>query len=229
MNPRLIRALQRGGVTAEIGVERWGVWRSRDRRGRVIGVLTGAEIDVLRARESLKPLGDGQPPIFIWPASLLEPHDVSPSAGHLQIAKNTASGPLIELILTRMQDTRLRALVRETVRRYRADAERASGIGVAHGMNWDGLALGGKIDGGRGHLDQDGSGRMWAAQTVQSTLLKHLGGETIQLLDRLILSEDSRAQMIKRLGGKPPLLEGTALAAIRALHEVYRDEVRRID
>ena len=78
MKPRLIRALQRGGVTSEIGPERWGVWRNRDRRGRIIGVLTGAEIDVLRTRESLKPLGDGQPPIFIWPESILERPDAPP-------------------------------------------------------------------------------------------------------------------------------------------------------
>ena len=66
MTPRLKRALQRGGVTARVRDDTWGVWRSRDRRGRMIGTVSGADIDLLRLRNCLKPLGDHRPPILIW-------------------------------------------------------------------------------------------------------------------------------------------------------------------
>lgn len=101
MKQRLIRALQRGGVVAQIEPDRWGVWRGRDRRGRVIGVLTGAEIDVLRVRESLKPLGDGAPPIFVWSGSVLETPFAAPRADRLETAHGTAARPLIELLIAR--------------------------------------------------------------------------------------------------------------------------------
>lgn len=229
MKSRLIRALQRGGIVAEIGPDRWGVWRSKDRRGRMIGVLTGAEIDVLRVREALKSLGDGQPPILVWAGFVLETPLVAPSSARLDNDAQGTVAPMIELLLSRSQDVGLRELIRETARRYRADAERASSVGAARGMNWDGLALGGKIDGGRGFSDQGPGGGALTAQSAHEVLRRHLGSETMSLLDRLILSGDSRTQLTKRLGGRPALMERRSLAAIRALHEVYRDKVRRTD
>lgn len=53
MNLRLIRALRRGGVTAKLTKQGWGVWRRPDRRSRRIGSFTGAEIDVLRLYDCL--------------------------------------------------------------------------------------------------------------------------------------------------------------------------------
>lgn len=195
----------------------------------MIGVLTGAEIDVLRFREALKPLGDGHPPIFVWAVSVLETPLVTPSSTRLDAETQGTGGPLIELILSRSQDVALRELIRETARRYRADAERASNAGTARGMNWDGLALGGKVDGGRGFSDERPGQGALSAQSAHDTLHRHLGSETINLLDRLILSGDSRTQLTKRLGGRPALMERRSLAAIRALHAVYRDKVRQTD
>lgn len=227
MKSRLIRALQRGGIVAEIGPDRWGVWRSKDRRGRMIGVLTGTEIDVLRVREALKSLGDGQPPILAWSGSVLETPLATPSSARLDVERQGTDGPMIELILSRTQDVALRELIRETARWYRADTECAARAGTARGMNWDGLALGGKVDGGRGFSDEGFDRGARSAQSVYTTLHSHLGNETMSLLDRLILSGDSRTQLTKRLGGRPALMERRCLAAIRALHEVYRDKVRR--
>jgi hypothetical protein len=195
----------------------------------MIGVLTGAEIDVLRVREALKSLGDGQPPILVWAGSVLETPLAAPSSTCLDAEAQGTGSPLIELILWRSQDVALRELIRETARRYRADAERASSAGTARGMNWDGLALGGKVDGGRGFSDQGAGHGALSAQSVHDTIRRHLASETIRLLDRLILSGDSRTQLTKRLGGRPALMERRSLAAIRALHEVYRDKVRRTD
>ncbi|MEM9570339.1 MAG: hypothetical protein AAF996_02670 [Pseudomonadota bacterium] len=54
MNPRLIRSLQRGGIAAKLIEPGWGVWRGGDRRHRMIGTFTGAEIDLLRLYECLQ-------------------------------------------------------------------------------------------------------------------------------------------------------------------------------
>lgn len=229
MKQRLIRALQRGGVVAQIEPDRWGVWRGRDRRGRVIGTLSGAEIDVLRVRESLKPLGDGTPPIFVWSTSVLETPLATPSADRLETEPRIVAGPLIELMISRAHDTDLRELIRDTARRYRADAERAAGAGTVRGMNWDGLALGGKVDGGVGYAELGTRRGRRSGDKVQQTLRKCLDGETLELLDRLILSGDTRVQLVKRFGGRPALMERRAMAAVRDLHQTYRTKFRTID
>ena len=228
MKSRLIRALQRGGVTAEVGSERWGVWRSRDRRGRIIGVLTGADIDVLRVRESLKPLGESSPTILVWSESVLDTPHVAPSARQLEADEQAQNGSLLERLLTRTHDPELRQLIRETARRYRADVERASAGGPMAGMNWDGLALGGKVDGGQGFANAKPLSGAQSAQAVQKILRDHLGGEKISFLDRLILRGESRSQLIKTFGGQPSLMEGQAMAAVRALHDVYLHHVRDV-
>ncbi len=229
MKQRLIRALQRGGVVAQIEPDRWGVWRGRDRRGRVIGVLTGAEIDVLRVRESLKPLGDGAPPIFVWSGSVLETPFAAPRADRLETAHGTAARPLIELLIARAHDVEWRELIRDTARRYRADAKRGVGAATVRGMNWDGLALGGKVDGGAGYAEHGTHRGGRSGDMVQQTLREFLDGETLEMLDRLILSGETRAQLVKRFGGRPALMERRAMAAIRDLYQTYRTKLRTLD
>ena len=96
MNRRLLRALERGGVAAPIASDRWGVWRGRDRRTRMIGVLSGAEIDVLRVRDVLHPLGDTNPPLFVCTRKCSEPGRVNPDSTALRAVLPDASGPFIE-------------------------------------------------------------------------------------------------------------------------------------
>lgn len=45
---RLLNALYRGGVVAEIRPDVWAVWRSTDRRRRRAGTLPGAHVDLLQ-------------------------------------------------------------------------------------------------------------------------------------------------------------------------------------
>lgn len=225
MKARLVRALQRGGMAVQIGADRWGVWRGRDRRGRMIGVISGAEIDVLRMREALQPWGEGQPPILVWNKSVLAPPPDAPSAKRLTAAEPAPTAPLIELVLSRCHDRELRQLICETTQTYRADIECAAQVGAAHGMNWDGLALGGRVDGGRGDREFRPAPQAMRAQAALKTIHAQLSGDQIELLDRLILSADSRAQLVRRLGGRPSLMEPRALAAIRALHEVYKAKI----
>lgn len=122
-----------------------------------------------------------------------------------------------------------RELIRDTARRYRADAKRGVGAGTVRGMNWDGLALGGKVDGGVGYAEHGTRRGGRSGDMVQQALREFLDGETLELLDRLVLSGETRAQLVKRFGGRPSLMKRRAMAAIRDLHQVYRARMRSID
>ena len=226
MSERLIRALQKGGMAAEIGADRWGIWRSRDRRTRQIGVMTGAEIDILRIRGWVQPLGDEAPPVLVCGPSLLETQHATPSAKRLKQDRQARNEPLIERMLERCPDRALRQLICETVQQYRADVSGASRLGVVPGMNWDGLALGGRIDGGLGRKSPNSSIVASHAQSRLTVIYSELGSERIRFLDRLILGEETQSGLARRFGIRSSLVEGQALAAIRALQQVYKTRVK---
>jgi len=66
MTRRLVRVLQRGGVTARIRPDVWGIWRATDRRRRCVGSLLGREIELMKLNEQLKPLGALSPAVWVW-------------------------------------------------------------------------------------------------------------------------------------------------------------------
>jgi len=91
MKQRLVRALQRGGVTAEIRPDIWGVWRGRDRRRRMIGELPGREIDLLKLNAHLTPVGDPYHVVMTWnqTAGRRAPFKIEPSAPRGFFARRT--------------------------------------------------------------------------------------------------------------------------------------------
>ncbi len=226
MSGRLIRALQRGGLAAQIDRDRWGVWRGRDRRGRMIGVLTGAEVDLLQVRDALAPFGDGAPPILIWSGSILAPNTTTPSARVLRSETQFDGRSLIERVITRCHDVELRELIRDTVKTYRADVDLEGRAGATAGMNWDGLALGGRVDGGRGRRDAGFAERPAQSAATLRALRARLSRDEIEFLRRLILAEDTPSYLAKRYGTRASLLERRAIASIRALHAAYQSTRR---
>lgn len=229
MKARLARVLERGGMASQLSAERWGIWRGRDRRTRRIGVLSGAEIDVLRLRGMLQPWGDGAPPILVCAQSILEPSMVAPSPERLDQEAKSVSRPLIELMVDRCHDRALRQLICDTVHRYRTDVDCAARAGITGHMNWDGLALGGRIEGGRGPQAPNPAFRASRAQAALAVIEAALGVSNMRLLDRLILGEETRAALARRFAIRPSLMEGRALAAIRALHQVYGVKIKPPD
>ena len=213
-------------MASQIDENRWGVWRGRDRRARRIGVMTSAEIDLLRLRGMLQTWGENTPPILVCGPSVLEASSTAPSASRLTQAQSSLRAPLIELIVRHCRDCALRQLICETAQRYRADVACAARAGAPGGMNWDGMALGGRIDGGKGRPASRASYLAVRAQSCLRILQAELGDATIYLLDRLILGEETRASLARRFGIQPSLMEGRAIAAIRALHEVYAFKVQ---
>lgn len=66
MKARLLRALQRGGVTAPIKTNLWAVWRTPDRRRRIAGTLLGGEVDLHRVYGDLVPHTANAGPVLHW-------------------------------------------------------------------------------------------------------------------------------------------------------------------
>lgn len=229
MNRRLLRALERGGVAAPIASDRWGVWRGRDRRTRMIGVLSGAEIDVLRVRDVLHPLGDTNPPLFICTRKCSEPGRVNPDSTALRAVLPDPSGPFVELVIARCSQPALRSLTRSTVQDYRRDVECAMRSPGISGMNWSALSLGGKVDGGRWSQNRRPSRLSTDARKVVDKLHRHLEPDDVDLLHRLTILEQTRSELSKRICLRPSLMEQRAFAGLRRLEEAYRRWVRRED
>ncbi|MEM9055542.1 MAG: hypothetical protein AAGB16_09480, partial [Pseudomonadota bacterium] len=103
MTARLIRALQRGGCTIDIGNDQWGVWRRHDRRGRMIGTLPGADIEIMRVRSELSELAGRDEPTLVWTGSCQDIPAVSISSDALQSDTDSLpSRTLLDCILRRI-------------------------------------------------------------------------------------------------------------------------------
>lgn len=228
MSVRLLRALQGGGITSPIERDLWGVWRGRDRRRRMIGTLTGAEIDVLRLQSRLAPFGDEVPPILVWSGAVAASEDAGPGDAHvLREAPIYATGPALEHLISRCGDPAQRAGYRILVERYRTDHEASSAAGQMPGMNWQGLALGGRVQGGHRSTGHLGIQHAAEARARLARIRRDLSDEELSLIDGLILREESKAVLAKRLQVRQALVERRAIAALRALERVYA-EIREV-
>ncbi len=177
MSARLIRALQRGGSLARAKPEGWGVWRSRDLRGRQIGSLPDQLVANMLAEGQLKPLGGEHTECLVW-AGPMASIPMMPAGGvTLTHKKDGAAAAGRQSLLARLLDTCTcedrRMRLARAVRLFRDDMEMAQAQGLTGGMNWQALEAGQRIDGGR-------------AQTVRavggSTSSKRVGGLTRLLL-----------------------------------------------
>lgn len=116
MNQRLVRALQRGGVAAEVRRDMWGVWRDHDRRRRMIGTLPGREIDVLILSENLKSEDDPYQVVLSWDQN--SDKTIPPDSF------TTISRPLLNHLVLKSQSPTLRQAFLRAVKAYRRDDAR---------------------------------------------------------------------------------------------------------
>ena len=141
MSARLIRALQSGGMASKLERDLWGIWRGRDRRRRMIGTMTGADVDVLRARECLSQVGGDDPAILIWSGQVEVPCAPTPSARALKTAAPRQSDPMLLRLLADCHDPKLRGLYRQLATAYRKDTELAEHDDPDAGLYWKRLNL----------------------------------------------------------------------------------------
>ena len=221
MNKRFVRALERGGMAAQIRVDRWGIWRGRDRRTRKIGEVSGTEIDLLRLGGSLCPLAAQDVPTLVWSGPRSDTGALRASAESLEAIDTPVGGPLIELVIKRVSNLELRALIRDTAIKYRQDVALVERCGWTPGMNWTALALGGRIQGGTYRVRETISDETRRARRRLDAISRALPAEERDCLDRLLLSGQSRAVMARRFGIRPSLMEPRAVSLLRQLVDLY--------
>lgn len=221
MKPRLIRALQRGGVTASLRTDLWGVWRAPDRRGRVIGTLSGADVDVMRLQDKLKPLGDGPATVLTWSGNT----KVEPAASSVDpqvfISAQPAPASVLELILRKMTSPDSRDALRRACEQYRHDFEQANHPSAHVTMNWDRLGVEARPS---PSSHQHGSLRSESYSTACRRLAQlsdRLSSADLFILDLTVIREMSRAKLAKTLGLRPAITQRLASGALRGLVEFY--------
>lgn len=196
---RLIRALERGGCAAPLDTC-WGVWRSRDLRGRCIGRLSEAVIARLQDEGQLsRRAGEGRR--LFWSGEVAEraPTD-QPPARPLPIddrrPARKAARLALEAALGRITPPEHRTIALAAARRFEADVERAA-AGQRITQNWDpGLHVDSAAGPGRDH-----GGRGAAAQRASRRLVRlgdELDAETRIGLTDLIVYRRSLASLARR-------------------------------
>ncbi len=220
MSARLIRALQSGGMASKLERDLWGIWRGRDRRRRMIGTLTGADVDVLRARECLSQVGEEDPTILIWTGQAEEPCALTPSARALKTAPR-GSDPMLLRLLADCHDPKLRGLYRQLAAAYRKDTELAEQRERSPGMNWGTISLGTRVGGGRVSREALPSPDAAKARSRLAKLRHHLTAQEVDFLDALIVREETRASLAKRYGMPPPSVASRARYLLRSLRDLY--------
>lgn len=219
MKPRLVRALQRGGVAAAAGADTWQVWRSLDRRGRVIGTLSGAEIDILRLRSDLKPLGNDQDQVLIWAGKRVELDSVAAAAPDLTPLAGPPARSLLEMLIANCPAPALRARIRQACQSYLRDLEDVSRSGSTT-MNWEGLARG-RLDKGQRQRSSYKPRISKSAEARLAKVTQDLSSEARSVLNMLVVRELPRSAIAKTLAVRPALAERQGLSILRQLVAIY--------
>jgi len=217
MKSRLPRALQRGGVAAQTQSDLWGVWRGKDRRGRKIRAVNGCDVEILRVLGQLKALGDHDPPLLVWCGTV--PAQGKASAARLSRADAYLDAPLIERVIANCTSEHLRTRFRDIALTYRRDVEASQQSGIAAGMNWTGLALGGRVQGGRGPERDHVREHISQARHRLESVKESVSADELGFLDRLIVAEQTRQHLAKHYAVRPSLVEQRASTALRSLIE----------
>lgn len=218
MTARLMRALQKGGVTAKLRSDQWGVWRQRDRRGRVIGCLSDREVERLQLRECLKPLG-GVTDALIWsgaePSSELDP--IASQQFDLRQVEASISGPYIEAIILKQSVPAFREALRQAVLKFRRDMQAISVSSASVTMNWERLHAQDKQ--ARAYKER-GFVKSRAQRTAASHLFaieKALAPSEFNFLTHLVCADASKAWLAKHHALRVSLVEPRALSILRRL------------
>ena len=229
MSQRLRRALQRGGVTAQIRPEAWGVWRGQDRRGRMIGTLSGADIDIMRLRGELKPIGKSQSEILVWTGTktpAISTHAIAPI---LDEPAKPSRLPLLESLLLGHHIPDERARIRSACQNYLADMEWvASGPGHTT-MNWDAFNAGDRVKTAEARDPLQRTRQQRRARERLEMIRSQLGASDFEFLQKLLRNDATRGAFARAYQQRPALVDQRALSILRTLFEAYFPSCRGQD
>lgn len=231
MSARLIRALQRGGCAVEQSSGHWTIWRANDRRGREIGELRSAEVELLRLQGDLAQLGGADDGRLTWAGKVdsLEGKSISANAiSKDEIQTPVKKRPLLQRLLEALLEPSERRRLAKAARDLSEDIERQHAGAAGRGMNWRDISGGGRIDAGRGPSGEDARmGYTLASARRLDHLRKLLGPDDMQLLERLIIELRTRGAIAVRLGIPPKQAELRALRALRKLADMYDQQLKQ--
>ncbi len=230
MTAKLIRALQRGGCTAPANGGDWKVWRTHDQRTRAIGVLSSSDVAAMRARGDLSLSGEGEGELLTWSGEICQPaqRSVSPAALMMQKVEYQAQRSLLHRILDDCSEPAERCRLARAATDFAEDVERAQTSGRASGMNWQALATGTRIQGGRGAGHGGWTGHAAsAAQRLDALLHGQLGAQNFRLLEKLVIEAATRNAIARWRAWSPKQAERSACAALHQLADAYDACVRR--
>lgn len=229
MNPKLLRALQRGGCTSEIHPGKWAVWRQTDRRGRSIGEISDADVALMRLSGDLRPLGASEDICLVWKGGCTKPLGaVSASPEALWQSSKDQSAPqvsLLQRVLEQADSVEARQLLMQTAIIFAEDLERAMKSGHASGMNWAMIETGGRIQGGRRSCREGRIGGAARSARRLEKLSSSLTHNEFTLLRRMIAERCSRYVIAKWLGLPQLKAQNRAYAAMKHLAKLYRNYV----
>lgn len=230
MSSKLIRALQRGGCVVEVQPNCWDVWRGRDRRGRSIGQLSDADIQVLKIQGNLSHLGGAEDGRLVWSGGVSPGNTAVSSPAALVGTANDKRGQIRSQLQRLLEDARSaqeRRQLAQAALDFAEDVERAETSGAAKGMNWSMIATGGRIQGG---VRADSCGRIgYASRSAQrlQLLQDRLASGEYTLLRRLIVERVSRNALARWLNEAPLDAQRRARHALRHLAKIYAEEISR--
>lgn len=230
MNARLIRALQRGGCAVEAGEAQWSIWRASDRRGRAIGTLSAADVELLRLNGDLSLLGGTDDGRLVWTGQVDSLAGRAISAMALikePEGKRHHARPLLHRILAVRASPNERRSLARAARDFAEDVECSENSYSARGMNWNAVSAGTRIDGGRQGAPNQRAGYAADAAIRMRRLNRHLSGEDMRFLRRLIIGRDTRYAIAQWLAVSPSQSEVRGRRVLRDLAAIYNTKIKR--
>ena len=218
MTARLVRALQKGGVTAKLRSDQWGVWRQRDRRGRIIGCLSDREVERLQLRECLKPFVDvGDALIWCGAAHAFEPGQNPSHQSEARLSEQRVAAPYIESIILKQTAPTFRESLRQAVLKYRRDMQAISVSSASVTMNWERLHVRNKQTRAYGEQGFVKSRAQRTAALRLRVIEQALSPSEFNFLTHLVCAEASKAWLAKHHALRVSLIEPRALSILRRL------------
>ncbi|MHA7900925.1 MAG: hypothetical protein ACX94B_13770 [Henriciella sp.] len=187
----------------------------------MIGTISGADIDVLRLQESLKPLGEGAPPLLVW-SGAIEARTETAARGPALIGFDpNMEANYLRSMLLRAPSATYRDQLRRACQAYLKDIELAAQSGQHVTMNWDAFGGGDRARNRSGSDPVDASWRVRSAAEQISALEQTLGAEDASFLKQMVVHGLSRAKLARHFAIRPALVEGRARRVLRGLIDVY--------
>lgn len=190
---RLLNALYRGGVTAEVRPDLWAVWRGVDRRRRWIGSLPGAEIDLLRLHTFLRHKGAGHRSTLCWGSG----GDGAVERAMFVLTRPSNVQPFLDRLILSGGLGRDRATFVETARRVQNDSCTRQEMSTPC------------------HNSDAVCDRLGAVVDCLST-------EDCRFLHQIVNCRATKADLIGAFSLRPDALRSRAIGVLRSVSEIYQ-------